>query len=1066
MVGRLLVGCFLSAALAFLLLASSGSKVEADTFKVNYSGSLSCAGLDGILPAGQQTTADDSCTAGTETNPGVTADLKTIFAIPAANPAHANFTSIDTFGVPVSWWLAMDSDIGNGAYVGTLVARSTLSILNGTCTTPYNVIVTIPLYDCSTDITDTITWDVPSGGINLTADADGNGLPDGCDHYPTHALLDPDGAGPKPALQPRARAYGYTNVIADAPPTQINFVFYSPGELTLMTAPESYMGDSLGYANFVIMDNPSAPVTPSSITEFCTPLDTTTTMLGLTAGKGQAIAQKGAHPEYTAMCSGSQIGVDDDADTVADDGCFVVTDKCYDGSGGEPIYRDVDTSGAVSAGDVRLTAVPPYAAASVVAGGDSDVGQTLVAFAANEKHRENVTVNGTYDAGEFIYRDVDTSGAVSAGDVRLTRVAPYAAGSVVAAGDADVGQTLVAFAANEKHREKWTANGVYDPADPLCGVVRSINPTVPGLYGTGSHLADAYAEGQRDKDADGFPNNMDACPYAAGTADNANGCDGCAGGACPAGQCNPLDSDCDNDLFMNRQDLCPFVADDQTDNDKDGIGKACDTDNGTKVPPNGDLVPDGPFVSDFPIAAVCIGETDTDGDGWCNSTETLLGSNPNDATKTPEFKGIDYKVVAAETPPGQAPQSCTNLSFYGTAGSVGVAVDDDGDTLANAADPDCTSRCYDKTRSEDGCAANTCGDGIDNGAACNGTGTDGKDAADPDCWLVGGTDSDADGICNNSDNCAGTAPGKDANPAQLNTDANNAMPSDADATGNACDLDDDNDGAANAAEWGHSTDATSRNGRSPFDFNLDWKVGILDVLLYKPKLAPNPYDYHYDMNLDGSVGILDVLLFKPVLNQVGVDKYDMGVFISQAGSHSPDPSPAVTTIVAGKEYSTTVTVGTNPWFTATSRENNRTAGQTVPVGSSVVHFYCDLPSTMACVWVPVGSPPNEILTTRDQFAPKFSAVAPQKAGAVADPAVKVVGDNKPYSAESALIFLSDKTEPYNTAVDFVRDFKLDCTAAGTYDVSIYNKDLPRGLYTEINPWDNESVAILHVTCVP
>jgi hypothetical protein len=131
----------------------------------------------------------------------------------------------------------------------------------------------------------------------------------------------------------------------------------------------------------------------------------------------------------------------------------VVTDQLM--SVGEFIYNDVDNNQRVSAGDQRLTAVSEggnnYAAGSVVAAGDSDAQpRPLVAFAANEKHRENV-VNGQYDNGEFIYRDVDGNNAVSVGDVRLTAVPPFAAGTVVAAGDADLTQVLVAFAANEAH---------------------------------------------------------------------------------------------------------------------------------------------------------------------------------------------------------------------------------------------------------------------------------------------------------------------------------------------------------------------------------------------------------------------------------------------------------------------------------------------------------------------------------------------------------------------------------------------------------------------------------------
>ncbi len=51
----------------------------------------------------------------------------------------------------------------------------------------------------------------------------------------------------------------------------------------------------------------------------------------------------------------------------------------------------------------------------------------------------------------------------------------------------------------------------------------------------------------------------------------------------------------------------------------------------------------------------------------------------------------------------------------------------------------------------------------------------------------------------------------------------------------------------------------------PPDVNNDKKVNILDALLYKPKLAPRPYDRRYDLNTDGTVNILDALLYKPII---------------------------------------------------------------------------------------------------------------------------------------------------------------------------------------------------------
>ena len=129
----------------------------------------------------------------------------------------------------------------------------------------------------------------------------------------------------------------------------------------------------------------------------------------------------------------------------------------------EYIYRDVDSSGKVSVGDVRLTPVGSYSAGSTVAAGNSDIGQNLVAFASNEKHRENVVANSLFDPGEYIYRDVDSSTKVSVGDVRLTPVGSYPAGSVVATGNSDINQNLVAFTSSEKHQENVVINNLYEP---------------------------------------------------------------------------------------------------------------------------------------------------------------------------------------------------------------------------------------------------------------------------------------------------------------------------------------------------------------------------------------------------------------------------------------------------------------------------------------------------------------------------------------------------------------------------------------------------------------------------
>ena len=120
---------------------------------------------------------------------------------------------------------------------------------------------------------------------------------------------------------------------------------------------------------------------------------------------------------------------------------------------GEAIYRDLNDSQTVTAGDTRITAVGGFAAGSIVAGGDADAGTALIVFIANnpltatagERWADDVTADFLYAAGESIYRDNDINWSVSVGDTRLTPVGAFPAGSAVAAGDADVGTATSAF---------------------------------------------------------------------------------------------------------------------------------------------------------------------------------------------------------------------------------------------------------------------------------------------------------------------------------------------------------------------------------------------------------------------------------------------------------------------------------------------------------------------------------------------------------------------------------------------------------------------------------------------
>lgn len=140
------------------------------------------------------------------------------------------------------------------------------------------------------------------------------------------------------------------------------------------------------------------------------------------------------------------------------------------------IYLVTDTGATtVSAGDTRLFNLvnSAYSPATNVGGTDTDFGTSLFPFATNEKYAGFVTT--AYNLYDPIYRDMDSNGSVSEGDIRLTDFSIYienkhmlyTAGSVVRKGELDVGLQLYAFTNDEKHTELGTPNSKFDPGERI-----------------------------------------------------------------------------------------------------------------------------------------------------------------------------------------------------------------------------------------------------------------------------------------------------------------------------------------------------------------------------------------------------------------------------------------------------------------------------------------------------------------------------------------------------------------------------------------------------------------------
>jgi hypothetical protein len=740
-----------------LLLFGFRDGADAATWKLIQNVALDCGGADD----NEGTAADNSCLAGTSKNTGATADLDSQFLVQVG---HTNYNKVDTMVSSPSFNIALDSSIPNGAAVGTLITTATLSLLNGPCVS--GIPVNLPLFDASTDVNNTIDW--VGDGSNWTADTDGNGLADAIDKYPLalNKMYN--------SQRPLARYYGYTVVQPGAPPSQLNMVTFAPGVVAGtasapgLSRPEQELNSSVGYVSMIQLDNPdpTAVSQVSSITDFCTPLDVTARLWGKTQGEGRSIPAVGP-AELSSQCSGVNLGVDNDADTVADDGCIVVNDKC-----GDNIDNDADTKideycpNATGLYAARVRATNPSSATSGIYGS----GTHLI---------------GAYTQGN---RDVDADGIENGLDSCPTTADGRESGAACAPGnvadeDADGavndGCPRIGLPETFPNPNNCTL-AVDDDGDTLandgCPVVQK--DTDSDGIGDACDPTPAVNTNAGDHDLDLFLNRQDNCPLFANAdqldtdsnrcsgavnddvADDAVINDGCpqVGAAKETACADALDND--GDTFVN--DGCPLkggisefcvAADFGTCGDS--IGTACDVNPTT---------PDGAFRTDFPRSALCIGAADADSDGWCDATETLLGSLPASAASVPEYVGLDYPMTTVST------GSCSNNLWYASALDPigdGAAIDDDGDTLTNAADPGCAALAL---------------------------------------------DTDQDGVPNATDNCSTVY-----NPDQTNSDT--LAIGGGDALGDACDPNDDGDGLIDTAEWARGSDA--KNPFSPFMLDID-----------------------------------------------------------------------------------------------------------------------------------------------------------------------------------------------------------------------------------------------------
>jgi hypothetical protein len=220
---------------------------------------------------------------------------------------------------PVDMWSEMGFNIPIGAKMGRLDALSTVGVANGACGSA--MYPSFKMHNASTDTTDTLdasdmywllkdkdAYPVPYDDLpDPPYDDD---LPDYLEAYPyfLNQMFDPDGAGPEPPLVPKARYAGHVTNVANMN-ILVQIVVFHPGQLSLLPGIYSQLGTEMGSPSVVVLNNPiSADEAPGAISDFCTPLATTTTLYKFTLASDYGVGGAGIEAQHNPSAGAGVMG--------------------------------------------------------------------------------------------------------------------------------------------------------------------------------------------------------------------------------------------------------------------------------------------------------------------------------------------------------------------------------------------------------------------------------------------------------------------------------------------------------------------------------------------------------------------------------------------------------------------------------------------------------------------------------------------------------------------------------------------------------------------------------------
>ena len=210
--------------------------------------------------------------------PEVSSDFLGGFNLAAGD---VNFAGLVAF-IPGDWGIVPGDQIPIGAVVGTLSSEVTLGLINSACDSP--LFVEFTFLNASIDPSDTVSFldSDDNGDEDFIEDKDNSGLPDAFEKYTefiTRVLDDIPGDEVGQPLQPIRRSTGIS--IVAGVNILLQLLTFAPGTFINENIPND---EALGYPTVVLLQNfgdPEQDPVPGPITDFCTPLTSSNTTLGV-----------------------------------------------------------------------------------------------------------------------------------------------------------------------------------------------------------------------------------------------------------------------------------------------------------------------------------------------------------------------------------------------------------------------------------------------------------------------------------------------------------------------------------------------------------------------------------------------------------------------------------------------------------------------------------------------------------------------------------------------------------------------------------------------------------------